>query len=342
MIDTVAFVASLRSIVHGRRVTSPDASETFGIVATSQEMRNVGDWIRRVGPTGFKVLLTGETGTGKELVARALHSAGPRRGARFVSVNCGAIPETLIESELFGHRKGAFTGAVEDKVGLFEIAAGGTLFLDEIGDLPVAMQARLLRYLDDGELRRVGETSERRIDARVIAATNRDLRSEVASDRFRADLYYRLCAAHCHIPPLRNRPEDIDALVDHWLPAVSACAAVPVMGISGAARAVLRAHAWPGNVRELRHVLDRAVVSASRSVLTERDIYEALEMDVTAGTPSPSELPRSGGPLSVGDQRLLSAVEHHHWNRSAAASSLGISRSTLWRALKRLGVGRGS
>ena len=338
LIDTDSFVSLLRSVMRAEPAPPPDTWQMFGMIAASQDMRSVVDWIGRVAPTSLKVLLTGETGTGKEVVARALHSAGVRREAPFVSVNCAAIPESLIESELFGHRKGAFTGAERDRKGLFETADGGTLFLDEIGDLPLAMQGRLLRCLDDGEVRRVGETSARRVDGRVIAATNRDLRREVTNGRFRADLYYRLCVTHCHLPPLRDRPEDIDALVDHWMPALSASGSVPVTGMSAGARDVLRGHDWPGNVRELRHVMERAVVSARGALLTERDVNDALEVTLTTGTPFPPEAPPAQPPLSAEDERLLAAIETHRWNRSAAASSLGISRSTLWRALKRLGV----
>ena len=331
-------IATLRSILRVEPKVSLDRVEHFGIVAASRPMRAVLEWIRRVAPTSASVLLTGETGTGKELVARAIHECSDRRTSRFVPINCAAIPEALVESELFGHRKGAFTGATADKQGLFETAEGGTLFLDEIGEFPLPIQARLLRCLDSGEVRPIGETVARRLDVRVIAATNRDLRDEASKGHFRRDLYYRLCAAHFHLPPLRDRPDDIEALVENWMPGICVWAGSSVVGISPAAVSVLQGYPWPGNVRELRHVLERAAFAAS-GLLSVSDIRQALG-DVTATSP-----PGHGGastpptPVTLEDRRLLAALEAHRWNRSRAARSLGMNRSTLWRALRRLGLG---
>jgi transcriptional regulator with PAS, ATPase and Fis domain len=298
------------------------------------------DWIRQLAPKAMSVLLSGETGTGKELVARALHDESPRRKARFVPVNCAAIPEALVESELFGHREGAFTGATAAKPGLFEAADGGTLFLDEIGELPMPMQARFLRCLENGEVRRIGETSTRHVDVRVIAATNRDLRDETSKGRFRLDLYYRVCGAHLHLPPLRERPEDIEALVRYWLPGASAWASAPVLGISPAALTTLQGHQWPGNVRELRHVFERAMFATSGPMLTVSDLREPLEAVAWGVRASHRELEPPRVPLSAGDQQLLAVLESHRWNRSEAARTLGMNRSTVWRTLRRLGLSR--
>jgi DNA-binding NtrC family response regulator len=333
-------VSTIRAAVHSNAATaaSADRPQGYGIVGASRAMRLIVEWIDRVGPTRAGVLITGETGTGKELVARALHQASTRRHGRLVPVNCAAIPETLIESELFGHRKGAFTGAADDHKGLFETADRGSLFLDEIGDLPLALQGRLLRCLDDGEVRRIGDTQARQVDVRVIAATNRDLPHEVSAGRFRRDLYYRLCVAHCRIPPLRERPEDIEELVSHWLPIVLARTGARVVGISAQAVAMLRTHPWPGNVRELRHVLERAVLDVSGALLTESDLREALKDAKPATEKPPSQKAAAEHTLPAEAERVFAALNTHHWNRSEAARSLGMSRSTLWRVVRRFNV----
>jgi DNA-binding NtrC family response regulator len=334
--------AVLRSIIAGSGAATADgelvqasAGRVFGIVAASPAMRRVVEWIGRVGPTDVSALLTGETGTGKELVARALHLASSRQTALFVALNCAAIPEGLVETELFGHRKGAFTGAVGDKEGVFEAAHRGTLFLDEIGDLPLPMQASLLRALDDGEVRRVGDTRTRRVHVRVVAATNRPLQRDIADGRFRSDLFYRLAVARAELPPLRERPEDIHALIAHWLPAVSQQWHRSVAGVTPEALTLLRAYSWPGNVRELYNVVHRSVSVGSGPLLTERDVAEAL-YDVEHG---PNAVPVNG-PVPEDVRRTLAALEQHHWNHSKAARSLGINRSTLWRRLARYGLGK--
>src|SRR5215471_8945072 len=283
-VDADDLAAVLLRIMTGSAPSAEDgpsvranAGPPFGIVAVSAAMRRIVEWIGRVAPTNASALLTGETGTGKELVARALHESSPRKAAPFVAVNCAAIPGSLVETELFGYRRGAFTGAVSDKEGVFEAAHRGTLFLDEIGDLPLPMQASLLRSLDDGEVRRVGDTRTRRVDVRIIAATNRSLRHEIDESRFRGDLFYRIAMAHAELPPLRDRLEDIGALIAHWLPGVSLRWHKQVVGVTPGALDVLRAYAWPGNVRELHNVLQRSVcVVPSGQPLSERDVSEAL------------------------------------------------------------------
>jgi transcriptional regulator with PAS, ATPase and Fis domain len=293
-------------------------------------MQAIVAWINRVGPAPSTVLLTGETGTGKELVARALHLASPRRAGPYVPVNCSAIPASLVETELFGHRKGAFTGATSDKEGVIEAAHGGTLFLDEIGDLPWAIQGNLLRFLENRELRRVGDTKTRRVDVRVIAATNRALREDVGRGRFREDLYYRLAVAYTHIPPLRERLEDLEPLVTYWLARMTEHGRKEVRGITSAALEVMRAHRWPGNVRELRNVLERIVVLASGELVTEGDVAAAMCDAPAATVTAIADLD-----ASEEQRRTLAALEAHHWNRAETARHLGISRNTLGRKLRR-------
>jgi DNA-binding NtrC family response regulator len=336
-LDSDEIVAVLRSMIAGAAdagdpATTSDSRWRFGIVAVSPAMQRIVEWIDRVGPMSAHALVTGETGTGKELVARALHQASARAGERFVPVNCAAIPEGLVETELFGHRKGAFTGASSDKEGVFEAAHRGTLFLDEIGDLPLSMQGRLLRCLENGEIRRVGDTGVRRVDARIIAATNRSLRQEVNKGGFREDLYHRLAVARQNIPPLRERLEDLEALVQHWLPEISRQWNRNVVGVTLGALTLLRAHSWPGNARELRNVLEQSVCGASSDLLNEREIGEALFDSDDSGPIASSDLS-----LSDDARRVLSALDAHHWNRTKTARALGVNRTTLWRWLERHG-----
>lgn len=332
--EVLRMVIEPASTYAGRRPAESAGAPPFGIVAGSAAMRPVVEWIRRVGPTRTTALLTGETGTGKDLVARALHQASQRRDRPFVPVNCGAIPQELVDAELFGHRKGAFTGALDDKAGLVEAADEGTLFLDEIADLPLPMQGRLLRFLESGEVRRVGDTRTKGVDVRVIAATNGSLWEEIARGRFREDLYYRLAVAECRIPPLRERLEDLEVLIALWLPQLRLQAGVPVVDISPGALALLRTHAWPGNVRELRNVLERAMFLARGDVLTEQDVAGALCRV--------RRLPPVAPPDRGIDDRgqVLAALDECHWSRGRAARLLGISRSTLWRRLRRSGLGK--
>jgi transcriptional regulator with PAS, ATPase and Fis domain len=273
----------------------------------------------------LSVLLTGETGTGKEVIAQAIHCASTRRDRPFVPVNCGAIPETLFESELFGHHQGSFTGAGEDRPGLVEMAAGGTLFLDEIGEMPSPMQVGLLRFLDGGQVRRVGENQQRSIDVRVIAATNRDLRKEIARNRFRQDLYFRLAAGHLHLTPLRERAEDVEALVRHWLPRLAQDGGTRTVTIGPDAMAALRTDPWPGNARELRNVLEYALALATGPVLTASDLSAAMSRNVDAIL----ELPTA----SAKRARAQAALDASGGSHTKAAHRLGIGRTTLWRWL---------
>ena len=328
------------------------------LVTESPAMRRVTELVSRVAPYGTTVLITGESGTGKEVVARAIHRMSPRRAARFVAVNCGAIPESLLESELFGHSRGAFTGAVGEKRGLFEEADGGTLLLDEVGDLPLALQVKLLRVLQEGEIRGGGDARSRRGDARVLAATARDLEADVGAGRFREDLYYRLNVVRIHLPPLRERRQDLDALAVALLERAVRRAGRPVT-LSAEALAAIRAGAWPGNVRELENAIERAVVLSPDGVI-RADAFEqprsgkgeagSARPDPGAGFPLPASRfpttePPAGAPVRLKDAveaaeraAVESALGASDGNRVEAARLLGISQRNLFYKLKKLGL----
>ena len=314
------------------------------VVAESPAMRRVMDLAARAAPHPSTVLITGESGTGKEIVARAVHRMSPRKTHRFVAVNCGAIPEALLESELFGHARGAFTGASVDKTGLFEEADGGTLLLDEIGDLPLLLQVKLLRVLQEHEIRRVGDSRPRRVDVRVIAATARDLEAEVRDGRFREDLYYRLNVLRIHIPPLRERLEDLDALVQALL--------LRAMDRSGRrltlapeALAALRERRWPGNVRELENAIERAAILSPDSVIRP-DAFGSPGLPGPGGVggaphPGPHGAPARLKDVVEGAERaaIEEALAAAGGNRGRAAELLGVSQRNLFYKLKRLGLG---
>lgn len=315
-------------------VQAPGTRPRYDIVAVSPTMRAVLEWTERIASTDFPVVLMGETGTGKELLAQAIHSMSGRRSGPFVPINCSAIPEGLCEAELFGFRRGAFTGALSDKPGLFEEAHAGTLFLDEVVELPLSLQARLLRFLENGEVRRLGETRIRHINVRVVAAGNRSLREEVAHGRFRADLFFRLNRIGCRIPPLREHLDDLEPLIQFWLPRLTR-GLTSVRGISAGGLAQLRAHSWPGNIRELRNVLEHAISLASGDVITDEDVAAVLG----AAVPARAEGPGESASREERD-RLLAALETHRWKPGHTAASLGISRATLWRRLRKHGIKR--
>jgi DNA-binding NtrC family response regulator len=319
--------------------------EFCGMIGRGPVMQELFGMIRRLAPHVRTALITGETGTGKELVARALHRTGPRRERRFVTVNCSAVVETLFESELFGHVRGAFTGATDNKPGLFELADGGTLFLDEIGELPLSVQAKLLRVLELGEVHRVGSLDPRRVNVHVIAATNRDLRTEVAAGRFRSDLYYRLNVVEVRLPPLRDRREDIPYLTAAFVRESSERLQKPLIGLTPGAERLLTAAAWEGNVRELRNVIERACILADGDFITEREL--AVSMPPAPAAPPVSAQVAGAAPATAaaGDSDLLVNVERDHiqralvragGNKKAAAKMLGLSRRALYRRLERL------
>jgi Nif-specific regulatory protein len=291
------------------------------IVGRGPAMQTVFEMMARVIPSDAAVLITGETGTGKELVARAIHYGGPRRQAAFVPVNCSGIPENLLESELFGHRKGAFTGAVTDKEGLFEAATGGTLLLDEVADLPPPLQPKLLRALATGEIRRVGDVAARHVDVRVISATNRNLGRLVQEGKFREDLYYRLNVIPIELPPLRQRREDIPLLVGHFLTASAARQGKPVAGITQPALERLVDYPWPGNIRQMENTIERAVVLCLGERLTEKDIMLPAPAEAGTGT--------AGTAAEIEKRAVLERLKAFNGNRTRTAASLGISRRTL-------------
>jgi len=289
--------------------------------------------VERVAPTGSTVLITGETGTGKELVARAIHSESPRRDRPLVKVNCAALSSNLIESELFGHEKGAFTGAVARKVGRFELADGATLFLDEIGEVPFEIQPKLLRVLQDGEFERLGSTRTITVDARIIAATNRDLWKEVQAGRFRADLFYRLNVYPINVPPLRQRREDIQPLVEHFVGVFSKKVGKEITSVEPATLEALRSYIWPGNVRELANVIERAVITSPGAVLHISKLTEA----------SPGGSPRQPSKTleEVEREYIIAVLEATVWRiegPSGAAKILGLNPSTLRTRMDKLGI----
>jgi two-component system, NtrC family, response regulator AtoC len=318
--------------------------EFCGMIGRGAVMQDLFGMIRRLAPHVRTALVTGETGTGKELVARALHILGPRRDRRFVTVNCSAVVESLFESELFGHVRGAFTGAAENKTGLFELADGGTLFLDEIGELPLSLQAKLLRVLELGEINRVGSLEPRRVNVHVIAATNRDLRLEVAAGRFRSDLYYRLNIVEITLPALRERREDIPYLTAAFVRETSERLGKVLLGVAPGAERMLGAAAWEGNVRELRNVIERACILADGEFITEREVASSMPAHRWAPVSSQSRA-LDAAPATTGDPDLLATVERDHiqralirsgGNKKAAAKMLGLSRRALYRRLERL------
>ena len=301
------------------------------LVGQSPAMEKVRQLIGRVAPTNSTVLILGETGTGKELVARALHEQSLRADMPFVAVNCGALPETLIESELFGHRKGAFTGADEQRIGLFEVANGGTLMLDEIGELPMAMQSKLLRVLESGEIRRVGENNAFTVDVRIICATHQPLETMVHDERFREDLMFRINTFEIHLPPLRQRQEDIPELTAHLLKRLRRFSGTLESAVSPAALELLQSHVWPGNVRELANVIEHATILCDAPPITPAH----LPRDFDARRLRNGSL-KLAGPMSLREmemQAIYAAIERHDGNKARAADELGISLKTLYNKL---------
>ena len=306
------------------------------ILAKSQTMQEVFRTIAKVAEYKTTVLITGESGVGKELVARAIHTRSDRRAAPFVAVNCGAIPENLLESELFGHKKGAFTDAVQDRVGLFEAADGGTLFLDEIGELPLALQVKLLRVLEDEKIRRLGEARDISVDVRIVAATHRDLTAETKAGRFREDLFYRLNVLHIDVPALRDRREDIPLLVDHFVNRNNARLSTNVRGLDTEARRLLYEYAWPGNVRELENTIERAMVLAEGDLIVAADLPERVRE-----ARDPVQVQLASGELSVKKTTrvieeilIRRALQKTKGNRTRAAEVLEISHRALLYKIK--------
>lgn len=303
------------------------------IVYVSGAFDRVLELVRKVAATDATVLIEGESGTGKELIARAVHDASPRRTHRFVAINCGALPEGLLESELFGHARGAFTGAVTNKRGLFEEARDGTLFLDEIGEMAPALQVKLLRTLQQGEIRRVGENRDIKINARIIAATNKNLREEMRKQRFRDDLYYRLNVFPIRIPPLRERTEDILPLAEHFLKTGRRKHGGKVVRFAPKTARMLLNYRWEGNVRELEHAVERAIILSSDEEIRPEDLPP--EVREAAG-----ENHRTRPLCDVEKDHILRTLEACNGNQLDTAKRLGIGRNTLWRKLKEFGIAK--
>ncbi|NOZ55984.1 MAG: sigma-54-dependent Fis family transcriptional regulator, partial [Calditrichaeota bacterium] len=298
------------------------------VVARSSAMESVLKMAQKVAQSDVTVLIEGESGTGKEVLARAIHQASPRSKGPFVAVNCPSIPENLLESELFGHVRGAFTGALRDKPGKFELAKGGTVFLDEIGDLKLDLQAKLLRVLQEREIERIGDTKPRPIDVRIIAATHRDLRQLVQEGRFREDLYYRLSVVPLVIPPLRERKEDIPYLVDHFLAKYGG----KQFRVTKQAMRVLLDYDWPGNVRELENAVHRAIVLTSGNVID----VDALPPHLLSGPSAVEEKPVSLE--AIERAAILAALEKHNWNKTRAAEELRVPRHVLLYRMKKYDI----
>ena len=304
------------------------------IVGSSEKMRRVFELVAKVADTSTNVLILGESGTGKELIARSLHFNSARSAKPFLAVNCGALPESLLESELFGHTKGAFTGAIADKKGLFRSAEGGTLFLDEIGEMPMALQVRLLRALQEHEVTPVGSSTPQKFDARIVAATNRDLEKEVVAGNFREDLFYRLNVIEISLPPLRERPEDIPALVRHFISKSAASQNTVAKPIGEGAMDALRNYGWPGNVREMENCIERAFILSGDEI----DV-ESLPPKIRSAAGSTAANADSTSLESVERRHILDTLASVHDDKVAAAKLLGIDLSTLYRKLKRYDEG---
>jgi len=321
------------------------ADSRYQMVGSSTALQGVRELIAKVGPTAARVLITGENGTGKELVARGLHEASPRREQAFVEVNCAAIPSELIESELFGHMKGSFTGAFADRAGKFEQADGGTLFLDEVGDMSLSAQSKLLRVLQEGVVTRIGGSKSIEVDVRVLAATNKDLEAEIAEGRFREDLLYRLNVVPIEVPALRDRLEDIPALVTHFAERLAAGAGVPGKKFADDTIRRFQSRQWPGNIRELRNAVERALILAPGKVVTPADVDRLLPTGNGGGQPATE----SGGEetfetFKQGAEKsfLAQKLREHDWNVSETARALKMPRSNLYKKIERYGLTRES
>ena len=307
------------------------------IVAVSPEMQEIMRLIQQVAQNDATVLIEGESGTGKELMARYIHHSGLRASGPFVAINCGALPENLLESELFGHVKGSFTGAIKDKKGLFEVADGGTLFLDEIGETSPSFQVKLLRVLEDGTFRRVGGTAEHRVNVRIIAASNKDLASLVPKGQFRRDLYYRLKVIPIYLPPLRKRVADIKPLAEHFVSHYANHMGRRHSSLSAPAINRLQAHTWPGNVRELENAIERALIFCQGEEIQPAD----LPLEACMPPVEDFESAESSADLAMETMEqvhIRKVLEHCQWNKSRAARELGIGYNTLWRKMKRYGI----
>jgi two-component system response regulator AtoC len=337
-VEEADLVALVRNLLNrsGHALPTQRPQQDFGIIGESAAIDELLHTVELVAPAPSTVQITGESGTGKELVARALHTASPRAGEPFVAVNCAALPGELIESELFGYEKGAFTGAQQARAGKFEEAGEGTLFLDEVGEMPLAMQVKLLRALQEREVTRLGSHRPLPLRARVVTATNRDLKKDVEAGRFREDLYYRLKVIPLHLPPLRERIEDIPVLARHFLGQVAKQLGRPAPVLSPEAQAALQAYHWPGNIRELENVIERTLVMSRSDTIGAEELPAELrqepEQEAARADFGTHHLP------TIERQVVVDAMEKTDWNQSRAAVLLGISRKQLRTKMKNLGL----
>ncbi|MBI4848640.1 MAG: sigma 54-interacting transcriptional regulator [Nitrospirae bacterium] len=335
----VGLVATIKDATETERLKR-ELNERYrfsNIIGSSREMQEIFDSIEAMSDTDCVVLIQGESGTGKELIARAVHHHSPRRDKPFIKVNCAAIVEGLFESELFGHVKGAFTGAIRDKIGKFELADGGTIFLDEIGDMPISSQPKLLRVLQDGEFERVGDVKTKKVDVRVIAATNIDLREAIKTKKFREDLFYRLCVVPVKVPHLRERKEDIPLLVNHFL---EKCALKfphrkKITDVSQEAMLAFMEYEWPGNVRELENIIEHAYIRALGNVIDLNSLPRHIAAICKQGRPENETDDKPGGVAEMEKLVIQNGLLKNKGNLSKTAKGLGISRTTLWRKIKK-------
>jgi two-component system nitrogen regulation response regulator NtrX len=348
-LDTDRLLVTVRNALERVQLTGEndrlrrESESRFAMVGGGPALKEVRETIARVAPTNARVLISGENGSGKELVARAIHEASPRRGTAFVEVNCAAIPSELIESELFGHMKGSFTGAVTDRAGKFELADEGTLFLDEIGDMSLSAQSKVLRALQEGVITRIGAAKQVQVDVRVIAATNKVLDEEIAAGRFREDLFYRLNVVPIQVPSLRDRREDIPALVEHFVRQLAGATGVAGRTFEAGAIERLSERGWPGNIRELRNAVERLLILAPGKTITAADVSrllgEASLPDVVDGAAAPEgtfEAFKHEAERSF----LAAKLREHDWNVSETARALKMPRSNLYKKIERYGLSR--
>ncbi len=332
-----------RNLLLERESLRAQIDETFLFIGKSKAIQDILTKIETIARSNAKVLITGESGTGKELIARMIHNKSLRAKRPFVKVNCAAIPETLLESELFGYKKGAFTGATRDFRGKFLVADQGTLFLDEIGDMPYTLQAKLLRVLENNEVEVLGGSLPEKVDVRLIAATNKDLQSLIQTGQFREDLYHRLNVIHIHIPPLREHVEDIPLLVDHFFKTFSQIYNKQISGINDEAMDLLMRHPWPGNVRELRNLIEKLVIFTVNDRITLSEVEEALGMKSVEEAEEPQHESESVDSLKEAledyEKRYIEeTLKKYNWKINKTARELKISRSTLFKKMRRFGI----